>query len=190
MTTVRTLRSLHEATIRTTRGAEDAFASAALGARMSPGKKASVYVAPDGSYSYGIASRSTGGKTTPLDSKLVGEITPGTSGPQIRRAPRRGVMKQQLARIARSSRLSDDERAHYEAAAKKKAGRAALPAGADTAMRRASYGVDSKRKLAKPTPAKTLRTPGAVERAIGAAREVAGTASNLPNRKPRKRKSS
>ena len=189
MFTPRTLVALQEATIRNTRGGADAFSRAALGAKLSPGKKSTVYVDSKGNYSYGIASKSTGGKKAPKGSMAVAEITPGTGGAaSIRRQPKRGRMKGQLAGIARSSRLSPEEKARYEAAARKKEGRVALPAGAKAAIARSTFGVDSRRKLAtgsRKQPAKA-RTVGALQRVGGV---MKAAASRLFSRKRKRRAS-
>jgi hypothetical protein len=182
----RTLVALQEATIRNVRSGREAFGSAALGARMSPGKKASVYVGPKGQYSYGIQSKSTGGKTTPKGFRRVGEISPGTGGARgstvLKRADSKSRMKKQMDRIQKSSRLSPDEKARYMAAAQKQKGRTALPSGARAAMRQATYGVDPKRKVAGIAQRKkAIRTPQSV--VAGAARKLGRTLSGLLGRK-------
>ena len=173
-----TLLALQEATVRTTRSGDDAFASAALGARTSTGKKATVYVDPKGRYSYGIQSQKTGGKTTPMGAQVVGDVVAGMGGTaEIRRRPKKGRMKQQLARIERSSQLSPEERESYQKAAKAKGGRVALPAGAASAVSRGSFGIKTPRKiaaveLAKKRPAK-VRTIAALQDAGGAVKSAA-----------------
>lgn len=181
MYTPRTLVALDEATIRQVRSGRDAFASAALGARMSPGKKSSVYMGPKGEYSYGIESQSTGGKSAPKGFRRVGEITPGTGGsqstPVLKRADSKARMKQQMDRIAQSLRLSDEEKKRYMAAAQKQKGRVALPGGAQAAMKQTTYGVDPRRKTA-PGLQKQPRTMGAMQRAVDAARQAAGAVAS------------
>ena len=190
MYTPRTLIALHEATVRTTRSGSEAFGSAALGARMSPGKKATVYVGPKGQYSYGIQSKSTGGKRAPKGFAVVGTISPGTGGATgatvLKRAESARRMKKQLDRIEQSAHLSDEEKARYRRAAAGQKGKKALPRGAQAAMHQATYGVDPRRKLAQPR--RGSRTMSAMSRAIGGAAKAVGTAvSGLFGRRARKR---
>jgi hypothetical protein len=134
------LIALQEATVRT-RDAEAAFAGAAEGVRKSPREKASVYVGPGGEYSYGIKSKSTGGKDKPSSKhRRVGELQTSKGSEEVKlvRANKPSREKAQLKRLDRSTRLSPEERAEYQRAALKKKGQEALPSGAIAGMRHGS----------------------------------------------------
>ena len=161
--------ALYEATVRTTRGAEDAFARASEAAVRSPQKKSSVYFDPKAkTYSYGIQSKSTGGKVPPKGSHVVANISPGTGDEaRIIRAPSLSREVQQLSRLAKSSRLSPEERERFTTAALEKKGRRALPSGAITGATLGSYGVPRNRKIASQHHPAKVRTVDALDQLGG-----------------------
>ena len=184
MFTPRTLFALQEATVRT-RDAEGAFEGAAKGARMSPGEKASVYVGPGGKYSYGIRSKSTGGKDKPSPKhRRVGEIQTSKDSGEAKmvRANKPSREKKQLKRLFKSNRLSPEDQAEYMRAVLEKRGQEALPSGAIAGMRHGAVGVDPRRKIAGDELKKQPRTPGAMARAVAGARQVGSTVATAASR--------
>jgi len=186
----RTLIAIQEAV--GTRDAEAAFAGASEGARKLPGKKASVYIGPDRKFSYDIETKRTGGKTAPsgkrrVGGRRIGEIrtSKGSGEVELHRDPKPSRLKQQLKRIAGSSRLSKADRAEYLRAAKKKKGQEALPSGAIAGMRHGAYGVDPRRKLGAPAFAK--KQP-AKSRTWGALKSVGGAVKSFADRVTGRRK--